>query len=204
VNSRAVRSRVADIYGIDAQVVHPPVDIEVDGPRTPPPGIEPGFVLCVSRLMPYKNVGQVIDAFRLLPDERLVVVGTGPLAEQLEASAPANVAILGRVEDEELRWLYGASLGLVAASYEDFGLTPVEAAAFGRATAALRWGGFLDTIEEGSTGVFFDQPDPRAIADAVQVLTSTSWSEEGLRAHARRFGTDQFLDGIATAVDSVR
>ena len=204
VNSRAVRSRVADIYGIDADVVHPPVDIDVSGPRSQPPGVEPGFVLCVSRLMPYKNVDQVIDAFRLLPDHRLVVVGTGPMADELSAGAPGNVAILGRVEDEELRWLYGASAGLVAASYEDFGLTPVEAAAFGRATAALRWGGFLDTIDEGSTGVFFDQPEPRAIADAVVALTSTPWSGEGLMAHAHRFGTERFLAQIAVAVDSVR
>jgi len=204
VNSRAVRARVGDVYGIDAEVVHPPVDIDVTGPRTPPPGIEPGFVLCVSRLMPYKNVDQVIEAFRLLPDERLVVVGTGPLDDTLRAGAPANVTILGRVEDEELRWLYDASAGLVAASYEDFGLTPVEAAAFGRATAALRWGGFLDTIEEGSTGVFFDQPDPPAIAEAIRTLTSTSWSEEGLVAHARRFRPERFLEQIALVVDAVR
>jgi glycosyltransferase involved in cell wall biosynthesis len=154
--------------------------------------------------MPYKNVDQVIEAFRLLPDERLVVVGTGPLDDTLRAGAPANVTILGRVEDEELRWLYDASAGLVAASYEDFGLTPVEAAAFGRATAALRWGGFLDTIEEGSTGVFFDQPDPPAIAEAIRTLTSTSWSEEGLVAHARRFRPERFLEQIALVVDAVR
>ena len=204
VNSRAVRERVADDYGIDAQVVHPPVDIDVTGVRTPPTGIEPGFVLCVSRLMPYKNVDRIIDAFRLLAGERLVIVGTGPLADELGARAPHNVTFLGQVEDEELRWLYGASAGLVTASYEDFGLTPVEAASFGRATAALRWGGFLDTIEEGSTGVFFDQPEPGAIAEAVEALTSTSWSEEELTAHARRFSTDRFLDEVQLVVDSVR
>ena len=94
------------------------------------------------------------------------------------------MTLLGRVADEELRWLYGACLGLVAASYEDFGLTPIEAAAFGRPTAALRWGGFLDTIVEGTTGVFFDEPTPDAIAAAVDELAATSWSAGALTDHA--------------------
>ena len=124
-------------------------------------------------------------AFRRLPDQRLVVVGTGPLADQIAAAAPANVTVLGRVDDASLRWLYGSSTGLVAASYEDFGLTPVEAAAFGKPTAALRWGGFLDTTVEGETGVFFDQPDPALIAEAVEQLTpaagnpTLSWPTPG-------------------------
>ena len=63
-------------------------------------------------------------------------------------------------------------VGLVAASYEDFGLTPVEAAAFGKPTAALRWGGFLDTTVEGETGVFFDEPEPALIAEAVEQLAA--------------------------------
>jgi glycosyltransferase involved in cell wall biosynthesis len=204
VNSRAVRARVAEVYGIDADVVHPPVDIDVGGARTPPAGIEPGFLLCVSRLMPYKNVGAVIDAFRTLPGERLVVVGTGPLADELGAAAPANVRILGRVEDDELRWLYGAARGLVAASYEDFGLTPVEAAAFGRPTAALRWGGFLDTIVEGTSGVFFDEPTPGAIADAVRELVAGTWPDEVLVDHARQFAPERFLASIGAVVDSFR
>ena len=162
VNSRAVRARVADVYGIDADVVPPPVDIDVDGPRRAPAGVEPGFLLCVSRLLPYKNVGAVVEAFARRPDQRLVVVGTGPLADELAAAAPPNVTFLGRVDDDELRWLYGACLGLVAASYEDFGLTPVEAAAFGRPTAALRWGGFLDTIVEGETGVLLRRARARS------------------------------------------
>lgn len=204
VNSRAVRARVAEVYGIDADVVHPPVDIDPDGPRAQPAGVEPGYLLCVSRLMPYKNVGAVVEAFLSLPGERLVVVGTGPLADQLAAAAPANVTILGRVEDDGLRWLYGGARGLLAASYEDFGLTPVEAAAFGLPTAALRWGGFLDTIVEGTTGVFFDRPEPGLIADAVRELLAGHWSDQVLVDHARRFATDRFLAAIGAVVESFR
>ncbi len=204
VNSRAVRARVAEVYGIDADVVPPPVDIDVRGPRTPVAGVEPDFFLCVSRLMAYKNVGAVVDAFRSLPAERLVVVGTGPLADELAAAVPDNVTILGRMEDEALRWLYGSARGLVAASYEDFGLTPVEAAAFGKPTAALRWGGFLDTIEEGTTGVFFDDPTAGAIADAVRELSSTTWSAEVLVTHAEAYAPERFLAAVAEAVAAFR
>ena len=204
VNSRAVRARVATVYGIDADVVPPPVDIDIDAPRRAPAGLEPGFVLCVSRLLAYKNVGAVVAAFERLPDLRLVVVGTGPLAEDLAGAAPTNVRVLGRVDDDELRWLYASCLGLVAASYEDFGLTPVEAAAFGRPTAALRWGGFLDTVDEGITGCLFDEPTPEAIVPAVRALADESWSESALTAQAARYAPARFLERVATVVDEVR
>jgi glycosyltransferase involved in cell wall biosynthesis len=114
------------------------------------------------------------------------------------------VTVLGRVGDAELRWLYASSAGLVAASYEDFGLTPVEAASFGKPTAALRWGGFLDTTVEGTTGVFFDRPDPRSIADAVEEMVSTAWDAGALTGHARQFSPDRFLRRMAEVVDEER
>ncbi len=200
VNSNAVRRRVADLYGIEAEVLPPPVDVDPAAPRQVVPGVEPGFLLCVSRLLPYKNVEGVAEAFRLLPDHRLVIVGTGPLADRIRTRAAANVTTLGRVDDAGLRWLYGASTGLVAASYEDFGLTPVEAAAFGKPTAALRWGGFLDTTVEGETGVFFEQPEPGLIARAVEQLTTTRWQSDALMAHARGYAPERFVERIRTVV----
>ncbi len=192
VNSTAVRQRVEELYGIDAEVVPPAVEVDPDGVRTEVPGLEPGYLMCVSRLLAYKNVQEVTEAFRLLPDQRLVVVGSGPLADTIRASAPPNVTVMGRVDDATLRWLYRSCSGLVAASHEDFGLTPVEAASFGKPTAALRWGGFLDTTVEGTTGVFFDLPEPRLIADAVEVLIATDWSTVTLRDHAETYSAARF------------
>jgi glycosyltransferase involved in cell wall biosynthesis len=203
VNSRAVRTRVADTYGIDAVVVPPPVDVDTDAPRRAPGGVTPGFLLCVSRLLPYKNVDAVVAAVTGRPDVRLVVVGTGPSADELATGAPPNVTFLGRVDDDELRWLYGACQGLVSASYEDFGLTPVEAAAFGRPTAALRWGGFLDTIVEGETGVLFDAPEPGAVAAAIDELVATPWSERALVDHAATYAPDRFIATVGEVVDEV-
>jgi glycosyltransferase involved in cell wall biosynthesis len=108
--------------------------------------------------------------------------------------------VLGEVTDAGLRWLYASSAGLVAASYEDFGLTPVEAASFGRPTAALRWGGFLDTIVDGSTGVFFDDPSPGPIADAVSRMAQTEWDGRVLRDHADRFSAARFAERMLAVV----
>jgi glycosyltransferase involved in cell wall biosynthesis len=200
VNSTAVRQRVSDLYGIEAEVVPPPVEVDRRATRQAVLGLEPGFMLCVSRLLPYKNVEAVTAAFGHLPDQRLVVVGRGPLADRIISNAPPNVTVVGQVSDAALRWLYASSSGLVAASYEDFGLTPVEAAGFGKPTAALRWGGYLDTTVEGTTGVFFDQPDPHLIADAVNRLSTSTWSEESLVANAQKYTTQQFVERMRAVV----
>ena len=199
-NSTVVRRRIADTYGIDAEVVPPPNRFEVDGPTSSLDGIEPGFVLCVSRLLPYKNVDAVVAAFASLPDLRLVVVGGGPLAGALAADAPANVHLAGDVDDARLRWCYRNASALVAASYEDFGLTPVEAAAAGLPVAVLRWGGFLDTTVEGETGVFFDDPEPGAIAAAVRELGRRSWDPAALAGHAARYSPAAFAARLRAVV----
>jgi len=187
VNSHAVRRRVERLYGIEAEVVPPPVSIDTDGPVNPIDGIDTGFVLCVSRLLGYKNVSAVIEAFGRLADERLVVVGAGPLAGQLSATAPSNVTFVGAVDDATLRWLYRASSALVSASYEDFGMTPIEANSYGKPVAVLRWGGFLDTLVEGETGEYVERPEPAAVVDAIRRLRAGSWDEATLQAHAARY-----------------
>jgi glycosyltransferase involved in cell wall biosynthesis len=191
-NSTEVARRIRSIYGIEAEVLPPPPALE-PGPEELVDGLEPGFFLCVSRLLPYKNVDAVIAALRSLPDERLVVVGSGPDQRRLAADAPANVVFRPSVTDEQLRWLYHASVAHVSASYEDFGLTPLEAASFGRPSAVLRFGGFLDTVVDGETGVFFDEPRPEAIREALAEVRGRTWEETVLRAHAERFSSTRFV-----------
>lgn len=192
-NSSEVRRRIRKTYGIDAEVLPPPPALHPEGKRTPVPDLDSGFVLCVSRLLPYKNVGAVVEALRRLSSETLVVVGVGPEEDRLRSVAPSNVRFVGAVSDDELRWLYGASAGLVSASHEDYGLTPLEAAAFGKASAALRRGGFLDTVVEERTGVFFDEPEPRLIADAITMLLGRPWDQTVLEAHADSFSESRFI-----------
>jgi len=191
--SRVVRERIWATYGLDAEVIPPPHTIRPDALRTPVEGVLPGYVLCVARLLPYKNVGPIAEAFRQLPHLRLVVVGDGPERRRLEAVAPPNASFVGVRSDAELRWLYDASIGVVAAAHEDYGLTPIEGAAFGKPAAVLRWGGYLDTVVEGTTGLFFDEPTPLAIGSAIGRLETEAWDEKVLLAHADRFSEARFI-----------
>ncbi|MGI9119187.1 MAG: glycosyltransferase [Acidimicrobiales bacterium] len=202
-SSSAVRDRIREIYGIDAIIVPPPHSIDAGGEQVPLAAIEPGFFLCVSRLQPYKNVDAVVAAFEHRPDRRLVLVGTGPDERRISALAPANVRRLTRVSDPQLRWLYANCTGVLTASHEDYGLTPVEAAAFAKPSAVLRWGGFLDTVVEGSTGVFFDHPEPKLIAEAVDRLSDESWPEATILAQAERFGEQRFVRHVREIVYGV-
>lgn len=200
-NSTVVRDRIRDLYGIDADVIPPPPALGPGGPGRPVEGVEPGFYLCVSRLLPYKNVEAIAAAFGDGEPGRLVIVGSGPEEGRLRARAGTNVSVIGSVADEELRWLYSACTGVVAASFEDYGLTPLEAATFGKPAAVLRWGGFRDTVAEGRTGVFFDRPEPSDIRAAVHELETRSWQEDEIRAHADRFSERSFIERLRAVVD---
>jgi glycosyltransferase involved in cell wall biosynthesis len=194
VNSSVTREAVWAAYGIDAEILPPPPALVPGGEESTYYGVEPGFVLCVSRLLPYKNVDAVVRAMRLLPMLELVVVGEGPQAAaliQLADEIP-NVKFTGRVADSQLRWLYRNAAVLVGASLEDYGLTPLEASSFGRPVAVLRRGGYLDTVIEGTTGLFFDDLTPTAIATAVRAAVLHSWNVDVLMSHAARFSADRF------------
>jgi glycosyltransferase involved in cell wall biosynthesis len=198
--STVVAKRIADVYGRSAEVVPPPPALDGSGDQQAVAGVEPGYFLTISRLLPYKNVDATVLAFRKLPNERLVVVGKGPDAARLRQLAGENVTFLSNLSDAQLRWLYSRSRALVAASYEDYGLTPLEAAAFGKPVAALRWGGYIDTVVEDRTGTFFEQPTPDAIAAAVAELGNRVWDERALRDHAGRFATSVFIDRLRALV----
>jgi glycosyltransferase involved in cell wall biosynthesis len=192
VISNHTRAMVRDAYGIDAEVLFPPVALAAAADREPVLGLAPGFYLCVARLLPYKHVDVVVDAFRELADATLVVVGSGPDEARLRERAGRNVRFLQDVTDAQLRWLYASAAALVAASYEDFGLTPVEAAALGTPTVALRHGGYLDTVIEGSTGQFFDDPVAASVAAAVEAFRPETYSLARLHAHASTFAESRF------------
>jgi glycosyltransferase involved in cell wall biosynthesis len=198
--STEVRRRIADVYGIEAGLLCPPVVLDQQGEQRPVPGVAPGHVLTVSRLLGYKNLDMVLDAFRRLPDEHLVLVGEGPMRERLAAMAPPNVTMLGAVTDEQLRWLYANCRLLVAAGYEDFGLTALEAATAGRPAVAIRWGGHLDTVVEGVTGILAEAATGADLAAAVRTALDATWDPDVLRAHAASFGQGRFVAALRAEV----
>ena len=208
-NSSVTAAAIAAAYGIEAEIVPPPPAMSPDGAERPVDGLEPGFVLCVARLLPYKNVDKVIEAMRLRPDQRLVVVGSGPdlgrlsqlartVAGATELGGPGRISLLGRIPDDQLRWLYRNSSMLVAASFEDYGLTPLEAATFGKPTVALNAGGYLDTIIPGETGLFFDTLAPAGIAAALRDAADHRWHVQSILDHAELFSPAGFRQRIRT------
>jgi glycosyltransferase involved in cell wall biosynthesis len=203
-SSSVVADRIRSAYRVDATVLPPPPAITPSTTvPTAVPGIDPGYLLVVSRLLPYKNLDAIVHAMALMKGERLVLVGEGPERDRLASQAGTNVAFLGRRTDAELAWLYTNASALVAASREDFGLTPLEAAGFGTPSLVLRWGGFLDTMTD-ATAEFFEQPSPEAIERAVGHMRDRSWNSNAIQEHASAFDEGRFVTELRRVVGDVR
>lgn len=201
-NSRFVQRRVLKAWRRDAVVIHPPVRVAgLDG--GPPVQRVLRRYLTVGRLMGYKNVALMLEAFRLLPDHELVVVGSGPLARQLRASAPPNVSFTGHLSDDEVRMQLRQASAFVFAAIEDFGIAPVEALALGTPVVALASGGALDYLRHADNAWLFDEATPVALAQAVRD-SAAGWPEdvhERCRRSAQAFGPDRFRTEFSAWVD---
>ncbi len=199
-NSRVVRDRIRAAYGVEAEVVPAPHGTDPTGPREPVPALadwadDGGFLLVVSRLLPYKNVDVLLEAVRASSD-RLVVVGAGPERERLLAAAPANTRFVQDLDDAQLRWVYASARLLLAPSIEDYGLTPLEAAAFGVPSLSLRAGGYLDTVDEGVTGLHVGSAEPEAFRRGVREGLAHDWDRAAIRRHAAAFSERRFGERI--------
>ena len=204
--SRVVQHRIRTTYGLDSAVVPAPHRMDADDPRETVPELDDwadtGYHLVVSRLLPYKNVDKVVDALAAGPD-RLVIVGRGPEEQRLRARLGPRMRLLSGLTDAQMRWVYAHATLLLAPSTEDFGLTPLEAATFGKPTAALRGGGYLDTIVEGRTGLFFDRPDAFSIRAAADAVARHPWVADDLRARAADFSEAHFVARLRDEVEAL-
>lgn len=198
-NSANVARRVKAFYGRDADVLLPPVDTGLftlyEGPRE--------HYLSASRLVPYKRVDHVIEAFRSMPERSLLVAGDGPERARLQATAPANVTFLGHVQQARLNELLQRSRALITAADEDLGLTPLEAQACGTPTIALGKGGYLETVKEGCSGLFFDTDAPGDIARAVQRFEEAApmGTPSELRAAMLKYDVTHFRERFKKLVE---
>ena len=202
--STLIKGRIAAAYGIQSDVVFGPAETaNLAEPQGVPELQENGgYYLCVSRLLPYKNVDVVIRAFADT-DRRLVVVGRGPEAERLREIKTPNVQMLSDLTEGQMSWLYEHCRALIAASYEDFGLTPIEAGLRGRPTVALRFGGFLDTVDEGVSGIYFDEPEPMAISEALDRFEEMQFDSDKIQRHVEQFSEERFAERLYTVVDEM-
>lgn len=195
-NSATVRERIRVAWKRDAQVIHPPVDVE----KIPIGRRDDGYLFIASRLLAYRNIDHAVVAANRLGRD-LVIVGDGPQQAALAALAGPSVRLMGRTSRTELLSLLGRCHAYVVAGEEDFGIAPVEAMAAGKPVVGLRAGGVVETVIDGETGVLYDGPDPEHLGAAIKRLDSTTFSQERIRRHAERFDTKVFRARFAGVLD---
>lgn len=204
-NSEFIARRIRKVYGREAAVIYPPVDVHAFDLCTK----SEDYYLTVSRLVPYKKIDVIVEAFNAMPDTRLVVVGDGPHMKKLKAIAKPNVELIGYQPFRVMRELMQKARAFVFAAEEDFGISPVEAQACGTPVIAYGKGGVLETIVEVGasdhpTGLFFEHQQPQAIVSAVEHFERHRELIEPrhCRANALRFSNERFCEQFSSFVES--
>jgi glycosyltransferase involved in cell wall biosynthesis len=201
-NSEYVRARIRRIYGRDAMVIHPPVDVE-EMPFTPR---KEDYYVAASFLAPYKRTDLVLKAFREMPARRLVVVGEGQQSAALRALATPNITFTGYLERARYVDTVRNAKAMVFAGCEDFGIALAEAQAAGTPLIAFAQGGARDIVRplgtENPTGVLFPRQSVESIRDAIETFerNSAAISPAACRQNAQRFSGERFDREIIAAV----
>jgi glycosyltransferase involved in cell wall biosynthesis len=199
-NSRHVAQRIWKTYRRQAHVIYPPVDLDRFTMTTD----KEDYYLAMSRLVPYKRMDLIVDAFSEMPDKELVVIGDGPEYAALKRRAGPNVTMLGYQPNEAVTHYMEHARAFVFAAEEDFGIVAVEAQACGTPVIAFGRGGVTETIVPGETGVFFQQQTPDHLQAAVRSFEQLepSFDAEVIRHNAERFGHSVFRTAFSDLVRS--
>ncbi len=200
--SEFIARRIWKVYRRDADVIYPPVDVAAFTLRED----KEDFYLTASRMVPYKKIDLIVEAFSGMPDKRLVVIGDGPDFEKIGAVAGKNVTLLGFQDFDVLKDHMQRARAFVFAAEEDFGIAPLEAQACGTPVIAFGKGGALETIRgldhTAPTGVFFAEQTVEAVRAAVDEYERecSRIVAEACRDNALRFGPDRFRAEFAAFV----
>ena len=193
-NSRFIARRIWRVYRREAKVLYPPVDVSGFSLRE----TKEDFYVTASRMVPYKRMDLIVDAFAKMPDKKLVVIGNGPEMAKIRAKAGPNISLMGYQPFEVLRDYLQRAKAFVFAAEEDFGILPVEAQACGTPVIAFGGGGALETVrghtDQSPTGIYFAEQTPSAIQSAVSIFESTKGQITPVqcRENALRFATERF------------
>ncbi|CAM1360236.1 glycosyltransferase [Tenacibaculum xiamenense] len=196
-NSNYIAERIKKIYNREATVIYPPVDTDTFQLNVD----KSDFYVAASRLVSYKKIELIIQAFNKLPNKKLVVIGEGPDKKKLQKIAEKNIKFKGKVSEEKMVELLQKAKALVFAADEDFGILPVEAQSCGTPVIAYRKGGLLETIIENKTGVFFDKQSELDIINAIRNFEEVEFSSEAIRQNALRFSRQRFEREIKEFVE---
>ena len=202
-NSEFIARRIKKVYGREADVVYPPVDVDAYEMCED----KDDFYLTASRMVPYKKIKLIVEAFNEMPDKQLVVIGDGPEYGKIKEIAKGNIVLMGYQPFVVLKEKMQKAKAFVFAAEEDFGITPVEAQACGTPVIAYGKGGALETIRgqecEDSTGLFFYRQTTEAIIEVVRSFEtlSTDIVPQICRNNAERFSTERFLTDMRSYID---
>ena len=199
--SKYVAERIKKKYRRESFVIYPPVDIEkfeVSFKRE-------DFYLTVSRIVPYKRIDLIVEAFRISPDRRLFIIGDGPLLKEIKRNAPKNVEFLGYQPFEVVKDYMKKAKAFIFAAIEDFGMSPVEAQACGTPVIAYGRGGVLETVIENKTGIFFYEQNPIAILDAIKEFEKKEdkFDPEKIRQSVLKFNKNRFKKEFEDKVNEI-
>ncbi|KEY57826.1 glycosyltransferase family 4 protein [Serratia sp. DD3] len=203
-NSHFIARRIKKVYGRSADVIYPPVDVE----RFTLHEEKSDYYFTASRMVPYKRMDLIVEAFSLMPDKKLVVIGDGSEMAKIKSKAGSNVEILGYQSDDIMKNHMQKAKAFVFAAEEDFGITPVEAQACGTPVIAFGKGGVLETIRpygvKNATGIFYNSQTPASLMDAVNLFEQVgdSISPTDCRDNALRFSEERFRNEIQNYVEN--
>jgi len=204
-DSRFIARRIWNVYRREADVIYPPVDVSAFtlGEENE------DFYFTASRMVPYKKIDLIVEAFRDMPEKRLIVIGDGPEMEKTRAKAGPNVQLLGYQPFQVLRDHMQRAKAFVFAAEEDFGITPVEAQACGTPVIAFGKGGALETVRglgraDNPTGLFFDEQTTASLIDAVSRFEANRllFTPSACRANAMEFSPEIFSARFSEFVDA--
>ncbi|MFV0080118.1 glycosyltransferase family 4 protein, partial [Klebsiella pneumoniae] len=202
-NSHFIARRIKKVYGRNADVIYPPVDVR----RFILNENKEDYYVTASRLVPYKRIDLIVDAFAAMPNKKLIVIGDGSEMSKIKSKATTNVEILGFQPNEIMRDYMKNAKAFVFAAEEDFGITPVEAQACGTPVIAFGKGGSLETIRpygvNKPTGVFFAEQTVPSLIDAINLFENIfdKITPENCRENALRFSVDIFKDTFSKYID---
>ncbi len=205
-NSHFIARRIWKCYRRKAKVIYPPVDVE----KFVQTDQKEDFYITASRMVPYKKMDLIVEAFSKMPDKKLVVIGKGPDFEKIKKSATPNVQMLGYQPDEVLKDYMQRAKAFIFAAEEDFGIIPVEAQACGTPVIAFGKGGSLETVigygeKENPTGIFFKEQTVSALIHAVERFEEVQGciSPENCRKNAEKFSVSTFRKNMEQYINEV-
>jgi len=200
-NSRFIARRIWKVYRRRAVVIYPPVAGIHPDEKTDTLKLRSSY-LSLGRLVPYKRVDILIEAFRKMPNRTLLIIGDGPERHRLARDLPSNVRLLGRLPQKDVDTALREARALLFAAEEDFGLVPVEAQAAGTPVIAFGKGGACESVINNVTGVLFYDQTAEAVIEAVLASESMKFDPDTLKHNAMGFEPRVFRAALRQWIDA--